>query len=96
MSKMCAAANDAFVHPPRIPWKPAAGGGSAGSSSTGSVQASSSGASRPAQKQSSASSPSGQSGKKRKNHKGKAPFSSSTGGSDCSGGKGKGAGKKSA
>ena len=70
---MRAAANDALVqrtlHPPRIPWKPAAGGGSAGSSSAGSAQASSSGASRPAQKQSSTSSPSGQSGKKRKNCK---------------------------
>ena len=88
-TKMLAAANDALVqrtlHPPRIPWKPAAAGGSAGSSSTGSVQASSSGASRPAQKQSLTSSPSGQSGKKRKNRKGKAPFSSSSGGSGRSG-----------
>ena len=92
LTKMRAAANDALVqrtlHPPRIPRKPAAAGGSAGSSSSGSGQASSSGA-RPAQKQTSSSSPSGQSGKKRKNRKGKAPFSSS------SGGKGKGAGKKS-
>ena len=92
LTKMYAAANDALVqrtlHPPRIPRKPAAAGGSAGSSVSGSGQASSSGA-RPAQKQTSSSSPSGQSGKKRKNRKGKAPFSSS------SGGKGKGAGKKS-
>ena len=70
LTKMRAAANDTLVqhtlHPPRIPLKPAAGGGSAGSSSTGSAQASSSGASRPALKQSSTSSPSGQSGKKRK------------------------------
>ena len=100
LSKMRAAANDALVqrtlHPPRIPRKPVAGGGSAGSSSTGSEQASSSGPCRPAQKQSSASPPSGQSGKKRKNRKGKAPFSSSSGGSGRSGGKGKGAGNKSA
>ena len=92
LTKMRAAANDALVqrtlHPPRIPRKPAAAGGSAGSSASGSGQASSSGA-RPAQKQTSSSSPSGQSGKKRKNRKVKAPFSSS------SGGKGKGAGKKS-
>ena len=98
-TKMRAAANDALVqrtlHPPRIPWKPAAGGGSAGLSAAGSAQASSSGASRPAQKQSSISSPSGQSGKKGKNCKGKAPFSSSSGGSGRSRGKGKGAGKKS-
>ena len=99
LSKMRAAANDALVqrtlHPPRIPRKPAAGGGSAGSLVTGSAQACSSGASLPAQKQSSASSPSGQSGKKRKNRKGKAPFCSSSGGSGHSVGKGKGAGKKS-
>ena len=98
LTKMRAAADDALVHrtlhPPRNPRKPAAAGGSAGSSSTGSAQASSSGA-RPAQKQSSTSFPSGQSGKKRKSRKGKAPFSSSSGGSSCSGGKGKGAGKKS-
>ena len=99
LTKMCAAANDALVqrtlHPPRIPQKPAAAGGSAGSSASGSGQASSS-AARPAQKQTSSSSPSGQSGKKRKNRKGKAPFSSSSGGSGRSGGKGKGkgAGKK--
>ena len=98
LTKMRAAANDALVewtlHPPRIPRKRAAAGGSAGSSASGSGQASSSGA-RPAQKQTSSSSPSGQSGKKRKNRKGKAPFSSSSGGSGRSGGKGKGAGKKS-
>ena len=96
LTKMRAAVNDALVqrtlHPPRIPRKPAAVGGSAGS--TGSGQASSSGA-RLAQKQTSSSSPSGQSGKKRKNRKGKAPFSSSSRGSGRSGGKGKGAGKKS-
>ena len=90
LTKMRAAANDALVqrtlHPPRIPRKPAAAGGSAGSSLTGSAQASSSG-DRPAQKQSSTSSPSGQSGKKRKSCKGKAPFSSSSGGSGRSGGK---------
>ena len=99
LTKMRAAANDALVqrtfHPPWIPRKTAAGGGSAGSSSTGSAQASSSGASRPAQTQSSTSSPSGQSGKKGKNRKGKAPFFSSSGGSGRSSGKGKGAGKKS-
>ena len=41
LTKMQAAANDALVqftlHPPRIPRKPAAAGGSAGSSSTGST-----------------------------------------------------------
>ena len=98
LAKMRAVANDALVqrnlHPPRIPRKPAVAGGSAGSSTAGSAQAGSSGA-RPAQKQTSSSSPSGQSGKKRKNRKGKAPFSSSSGGSSCSGGKGKGVGKKS-
>ena len=98
LTKMRAVANDTLVHrtlhPPRIPRKPAAAGGSAGSAASGSGQASSSRA-RPAQKQTSSSSPSGQSGKKRKNCKVKAPFSSSSGGSDRSGGKGKGAGKKS-
>ena len=98
LTKMRAAANDALVqrtlHPPRIPRKPAAAGGSAGSLASGSGQASSSGT-RPAQKQTSSSSPSGQYGKKRKNRKGKATFSSSSGGSSRSGGKGKGAGKKS-
>ena len=97
--KMRAAANDAHVqrtlHPPRIPRKPAAAGQLTGSSASGSGQAGSFGT-RPAQKQSSVSSPSGQSGKKKKNCKGKAPFSSSSGGSGRSGGKGKGAGKKSA
>ena len=97
LAKMRAAANDALVqrtlHPSRIPRKPAAAGRSAGSSAFGSVQAGSSGA-RPAQKQTS-SSLSGQAGKKRKNRKGKAPFSSSSGGSSRSGGKGTGAGKKS-
>ena len=98
LTKMRAAANDALVqrtlHPPRIPRKPAAAGGSTGLSVSGSGQASSSGV-RPAQKQTSSPSPSGQSGKKRKNRKGKAPFSSSSVGSGHSGGKGKGAGKKS-
>ena len=93
LNKMLAAANNALVqrtlHPPRIPQKPADAGGSAGS-----AQVSSAGA-RPAQKQASTSSPSGQSGKKRKNCNGKATFSSSFGGSGRSGGKGKGAGKKS-
>ena len=59
LTKMRAAANDALVqrtlHPPRIPWKPAAAGGSAGLSTTGSAQTSSSGA-HPAQKQASTSS----------------------------------------
>ena len=98
LTKMRAAANDALVqmalHPPWIPRKPAAAGGSAGSSASASGQASSSGA-RLAQKQTSSSSPSAQSGKERKSRKGKAPFSSSSGGSGRSGGKGKGAGKKS-
>ena len=98
LNKMRAAVNDALVqrtlHPPRITRKPAAAGGSAGSSLAGSTQASSAGA-RPAPKRSTPSSSSGQSGKKRKNRKGKAPFSSSSGGSSRSGGKGKGAGKKS-
>ena len=98
LTKMRAAENDALVqrtfHPPRIPRKPAAVGGSAGLSTTGSAKASPSGA-RPAQKQASSSSPSSQAGKKRKNGKGKAPFSSSSGGSGRFGGIGKGAGKKS-
>ena len=63
LAKMRAAANDALVqctlHPPRIPRKPTAAGGSAGSSASGSAQAGTSGA-RPAQKQTSSSSPSGQ------------------------------------
>ena len=78
LNKMRAAANDALVqralHPPRIPRKPAAGGGSPGSLSAGSAQASSSGASRPAQKQSSTSSPSGQSGKKGRTARVRLPF----------------------
>ena len=102
LTKMWAAANDALdqalvqrtLHPPRIPRKPAAAGGLAGSSTSGSAQEGAAGA-RPAQKQSSTSSPSGQSGKKRKSHRGKAPFSSFSGGSSRFGGKGKGAGKKS-
>ena len=98
LTKMRAAANDALVqrtlHPPRIPRKSAAAGGSAGSSVSGSGQASSSGA-RPAQKQTLSSSSSSQSGKKRKNHNGKAPISSYSGGSGRSEGKGKGARRKS-
>ena len=98
LTKMRAAANDALVqltlHPPRIPRKPAGTGQSAGSSLAASGQAGSSGT-RPAWKQSSSSSPSGQSGEKKKNRKGKAPFSSSSGCSGRSRGKGKGAGKKS-
>ena len=96
--KMCAAANDALVqrtlHPPRIPQKPAAADQLAGSLTAASRQAGSSG-SRPAQKQSSVSSPLGQSGQRKKKGKGKASFSSSRG-SGRSGGKSKGAGKKSA
>ena len=95
--KMRAAASDALVqrtlHPPRIPRKPAASGQSGGSSTARSGQAGTSGASQ-AQKQS-VSSPSGQSGQRKKKDKGKAPFSSSSRGSGRSGGKGKGAGKKS-
>ena len=93
--KMRAAASDALVqqtlHPPRIPRKPAASGQSGGSSTARSGQASTSGASQ-TQKQSASSSPSGQSGQRKK----KVPFSSSSRGSSRSGGKGKGAGKKSA
>ena len=98
LTKMRAVVNDALVQrtlrPPRIPWKLAAAGQSAGSSASGSGQASSSGV-RPAQKQTSSSSISGQAGKKGKSCKGMAPFSSSSGGSFRSGGKDKGAGKKS-
>ena len=97
--KMRAAASDALVqrtlHPPRIPRKPAATGQSSGSSTARSGQAGTSGTSQ-AQKQSSSSSPSGQSGSRKKNGKGKAPFFFSSRGSGRSGGKGKGAGKKSA
>ena len=97
--KMRAAASDALVqrtlHPPRIPRKPAATGQSGGSSAARSGQAGTSGASQ-AQKQSASSSPSGQSGQRKKKGKGKAPFSSCSRGSGRSGGKGKGAGKKSA
>ena len=97
--KMRAAASDALVqrtlHPPRIPRKPAATGQSGGSSTARSGQAGTSGASQ-AQKQSSSSSPSDQSGQRKKMGKGKASFSSSFRGSSRSGGKGKGAGKKSA
>ena len=96
--KMRAAASDALVqrtlHPPRIPWKPAASGQSAGSSTARSGQAGTSGASQ-TQKQSVSSSPSGQSGQRKKKGKGKAPFSSSSRSSGRSEGKGKGAGKKS-
>ena len=97
--KMRAAASDALVqwtlHPPRIPRKPASAGQSGGSSTARSGQASTSGASQ-AQKQSASSSPSGQSGQRKKKGKGKAPFSSSSRGFGRLGGKGKGAGKKSA
>ena len=97
--KMCAAASDALVqrtlHPHRIPWKPAASGQSGGSSTARSGQAGTSGASQ-TQKQSASSSPSGQSGQRKKKSKGKDPFSSTSRGSGRSGGKGKGAGKKSA
>ena len=96
--KMCAAASDALVqwtlHPPRIPWKPAASGQSGGSSTARSGQASTSGVSQ-TQKQSTSSSPSGQSGQRKKKGMGKAPFSYSSRGSGRSGSKGKGAGKKS-
>ena len=94
--KMRSAASDALVqrtlHPPRIPRKPAATGGS---STARSGQAGTSGASQ-AQKQSASSSPSGQCGQRKKKGKGKAPFSYSSRGSGRSGGKGKGARKKSA
>ena len=97
--KMRAAASDALVqrtlHPPRIPRKPAASGQSGGSLTARSGQAGTSGASQ-TQKQSVSSSPSGQSGQRKKKGKDKAPFSSSSRGSGRSGGKGKGAGKKSA
>ena len=97
--KMRAAASDALVqrtlHPPRIPRKPASAGQSGGSSTARSDQAGTSGASQ-AQKQSASSSTSGQSGQGKKKGKGKAPFSSSSRGSGRSGGKDKGAGKKSA
>ena len=97
--KMRAAASGALVqqtlHPPRIPWKPAASGQSAGSSTARSGQAGTSGASQ-TQKQSASSSPLGQSGQRKKKGKGKAPFSLSFRGSGRSGGKGRGAGKKSA
>ena len=73
---MRAAASDALVqrtlHPPRIPWKPAAAGQSGGSLTAGSGQASTSGA-RQAQKQSSSSSPSGQSGQRKKKGKDSPP-----------------------
>ena len=97
--KMRAAASDALVqrtlHPPRIPRKPAVAGQSSGSSTARSGQASTSGASQ-AQKQSASSSASGQSGQGKKKGKGKAPFSSSSRGFGRLGGRGKGAGKKSA
>ena len=97
--KMRAAASDALVqrtlHPPRIPRKLAAFGQSAGSSTARSGQAGTSGASQ-TQKQSASSSPSGQSGQRKKKGKGKAPFFSFSRGSGRLGGKGKGAGKKSA
>ena len=79
--KMRTAASGALVqrtlHPPRIPWKPAATGQSGGSSTARSGQAGTSGASQ-TQKQSSSSSPLGQSGQRKKKGKGKAPFSSSS------------------
>ena len=84
------------LYPPRLPRKTLTGVGSAGSSTTGSAQACTSGATRPAQKRSSAPSPSGQSGKEREGPKGSAPFSSSSGGSGCSGDKGRGSGKSTA
>ena len=97
--KMRAAASDALVqrtlHPPRIPRKPASAGQSGGSSTARSGQAGTSGAIQ-TQKQPASSSVSGHSGQGKKKGKGKAPFSSSSRGSGRLGGKGKGAGKKSA
>ena len=97
--KMRAAASDALVqrtlHPPRIPRKPASAGQSGGSSTARAGQVGTSGATQ-TQKQSASSSTSGQSGQGKKKGKGKAPFSSSSRGSGHLGGKGKGAGKKSA
>ena len=101
LTKMRAASNDTVVqrtlHPPKIPRKSSAGPSKAGSSSSASTDRSgvSPVASRSQQQTSTTPSSSSHWGKKRWRSKGKAPFSGTSGASGRSGGKRKGAGKKS-
>ena len=102
LDKMRAASNDALVqktlHPTKIPKKSSAGPVKAASTSASSADH---GGASPvvlrSQKtaQTASSSSTAQQGRKRKGGKGKAPFSSASGGSGRSGGKRGGAGKKS-
>ena len=99
LTKMRAALNDALVqrmlHPPKIPRKSSSGPSKAGSSSASSADCGGVSPMVPRSQQQASTTPSSsssQQGRKNSGHKGKAPFS---GGSGCSGGKRKGAGKKS-
>ena len=103
LTKMRAASNEALVqqalHPPKFPRKSLAGPVKAGSSSASSADHGGISPVAPrSQSQASTdpSSSSSQSGRKRRSRKGKAPFSSVSGGSSHSRGKRKRAGKKSA
>ena len=102
LTKMRAASNDALVqrmlHPPKIPRKSLSGPSKVGSSSASSADR---GGVSPVvpwlrlQTLMAPSSSSSQQGRKKRGRKGKVPFSAASGGSGCSGGKRKGAGKKS-
>ena len=102
LNKMSAASNDALVqwtlYPPKIPRKSSAGLVKAGSFSASSADRGDTSPVVPrSQKQASTapSSSSTQQGRKRRGRKGRVPFSVPSGSSGCSGGKSKGAGKKS-
>ena len=99
LTKMRAASNDAIVqrmlHPPKIPRKSSAGPSKAASSSAASADRGGVSPVVPWSQQQASTAPSSsssQQGRKRRGRKGKAPF---LGGSGRSGGKRKGAGKKS-
>ena len=102
LTKMCVASNDALVqrtlYPPKIPLKSSAGLVKAGSSSAASADCGGTSPVVPRSQSQELTAPSfssTQQGRKRLGRKGKAPFSSASGGSGRSEGKRKGARKKS-
>ena len=101
-SKIRAASNDTLVqrtlHPPKIPRKSSAGPVNAGSSSASSADRGGTSPMVPRSQSQASTAPSTsstQQGRKQLRRKGKAPFSSASCSSSRSGGKRKGAGKKS-
>ena len=102
LTKMSAASNNALVqwtlHPLRIPRKSSAGPSKAGSLSASSADCGGVSPVVPQSQQQASAAPSSSSskqGRKKRGRKGKAPFWGASGGSGRSGGKRKGAGKKS-